>query len=205
MMGGALLPDDMHGKVSQMDGLVMNEINDKYAMHDMYMFGTNPKWTRNLYIWGEARVETVGKDSKTGEKGVTMMFIGYSEQESDSIRMWDPQTATITIIVAHDVIWLKHMHFQPDDITGVLELENMQGIVDGIEEVHADNATYDMNVTPQKSGGSVTWNHPVVTIPTASRVTQSGQILKPPERLTCAPAVELRYLGEMAELDHAEL
>ena len=49
------------------------------------------------------------------------------------------------------------------------------------------------------------WIDPVVTMLTASGITQSGRIMKPPERLTYAPAVELRYLGEMAELDHVEL
>ena len=41
--------------------------------------------------------------------------------------------------------------------------------------------------------------------PTACKVTRSGQINKSPERLTYAPVVEFRYLGEIAKLDHAEL
>ena len=41
--------------------------------------------------------------------------------------------------------------------------------------------------------------------PTHSGVTQSGQIIKRLERLTYAPVVELRYLGEMAELDQVKL
>ena len=36
-------------------------------------------------------------------------------------------------------------------------------------------------------------------------VTRLGRALKPPDRLTHNPAVELRYLGEMAELDQVEL
>jgi len=32
------------------------------------IFGANPKWTRNLQIWGEARVMTDGNESKTGDK-----------------------------------------------------------------------------------------------------------------------------------------
>ena len=36
-------------------------------------------------------------------------------------------------------------------------------------------------------------------------MTRSGHAIKPPEHLTYAPAVELCYLGEMAELDHTEL
>ena len=84
MMGGALVLGDMCGKVTlemiqcttQLDGLVVIEINGKLAMHDMHMFGVNPKWTRILHIWGEAGVMTVNKDSKTGDKGATMMCVG---------------------------------------------------------------------------------------------------------------------------------
>ena len=54
----------------------MIKVNGKLAMYDMHMFGANPKWTRNLHLWGEAKVVTVGKDSKTGDKGATMVFMG---------------------------------------------------------------------------------------------------------------------------------
>ena len=58
MMGGAMLWDKMCGKVAlkaiacatQLDGLVLIELNDKLTMHDMHMFGVNPKWTRNLRV-----------------------------------------------------------------------------------------------------------------------------------------------------------
>ena len=49
------------------------------------------------------------------------------------------------------------------------------------------------------------WNSPLVTKPSVNRMTHSGRIIKTPDRLTHAPAVELRYLGEMADLDNAEL
>ena len=38
-----------------------------------------------------------------------------------------------------------------------------------------------------------------------SGITQSGRIKKTPERLNYVPMVELRYLGDIAELDHVEL
>jgi hypothetical protein len=67
------------------------------------MFGANPKWSKNLCIWGEAGVMTVGNDSKMGDRGTTM-FMGYSEHESDSIKMWDPSTNRV--IMTYNVIWL---------------------------------------------------------------------------------------------------
>ena len=59
----------------------MIDINHKIATLDAHMFGANPKWTEYLLIWGEAGVVTAGKDSKTGNKGATMMFIRYGERK----------------------------------------------------------------------------------------------------------------------------
>ena len=92
MMGGAMVPDDLKPKVAleaiscamQLDGLVVVEIKGKLATHDMHMFGENPTWSKKLHVWGEAGVVAEGKDSKTGNRGATMMFVGYSKCKSDS-------------------------------------------------------------------------------------------------------------------------
>ena len=93
MMGGAMVPDDLKSKVAleaiscatQLDGLVVVEVKGKIATRDKHMFGANPAWSRKLRVWGEAGVVAEGKDSKTGDKGATMMFVGYAERESDSV------------------------------------------------------------------------------------------------------------------------
>jgi hypothetical protein len=93
--------------------------NQKLATHDMHMFCMNPKWTRILFVWGNPGVVTVGKDSKTDDKGV----VGYREWESDGIRMWD--LYTMRIIPTWDVILLKCLHFQQVNTAGVLDLNDM--------------------------------------------------------------------------------
>ena len=57
----------------------------------------------------------------------------------------------LRIVVMQDVTWFKCMHFQPDNITG----EAMQDIIDDMDDVHANNVTSDMSVTPPQSGGSI--------------------------------------------------
>ncbi len=87
MMGGALVPDELHAKVAieeiacatQLDGLTVVTVNGKEATHDVHMFGANPKWTANLCVWGEGAIVTVRKDSKTGNKGTRMMSVGYAK------------------------------------------------------------------------------------------------------------------------------
>ena len=63
----------------------MVEIKGKLATRDMHMFGTNPTWSRRQHIWSKAGVVAEGKDSKTGDRGATMMFVGYAEFKSDSV------------------------------------------------------------------------------------------------------------------------
>ena len=118
MMGAARVPEDIKSKVAleaiacttQLDGLVVVDVKGKLATGDVYMFGANPSWPSMLNVWGKAGVVTEGKDGKTGDRGASMMFVGYADRESDSMRMWDMRTSQV--IVSRDVSWLKHMIFR---------------------------------------------------------------------------------------------
>ena len=126
--------------------------------------------------------------------------------------MWD--SCTTRVVVSRDVIWLKRMFFK-NDATGVIDLDTIEvieddsglesgaglGPIDGNDVVSKGPA----NNQPFQSGGGVRWSTPLVNMPGDVRTTRSGRIIKTPDRLTYAPAVELRYLGEMAELDKVEL
>ena len=95
-----MVPEDLKSKVAlmaiscatQLDGLVAVKIKGKLATRDMHLFGANPTWSNKLCVGGEAGVVAEGKDSNTGKRGATMMFVGYTECESDSVRMWDSHT-----------------------------------------------------------------------------------------------------------------
>ena len=53
--------------------------------------------------------------------------MGYAEQESDSVWMWD--MCTTQVIATREIIWLKQMFFQSDE-SGILELESLYDIGD---------------------------------------------------------------------------
>lgn len=135
-MEGALVPDDLHATMAletgacatQRKGLDVVEVNRKQATQDMHMFGATLTWPKSIHVWGTAGVVTVGKDSKTYNRGTTLMFVGYEECEIDNIRMWDPYT--ISVAVACNIIWLRHMHVQQEDIVGVLEIEDKLETID---------------------------------------------------------------------------
>jgi hypothetical protein len=220
MMRGTMAPDDLKSKTAleamscamQLDGLVVVEIEGKLATRDMHMLGVNPTWSKKLHVWGEAGVSAEGKDSKTGNRGSPMMFVGYTECKSNSVQMWD--TCTTRVIVSHHVIWLKRMFFK-NDTTGVIDLDTFGAIEDDLGlETGAGLGSGDgsgvmskglTNNQPYQLGGGVTWASPLVNTPGEVCTAQSGRIIRTPDRLTYSPAVELRYLGEMAELDKVEL
>lgn len=131
MIGGAFVPEDLRAKVvlvvvacaTQLDSLVMVDVNGKLATCNTHTFGVKDMWSQNLCIWRSTGAVTVGKYLKTADRGPTVMFVGYVDCESDSIRMWDPNTNRVVVMC--DVIWLKCMHFQQKGNIGVLELRNL--------------------------------------------------------------------------------
>ena len=48
-----------------------------------------------MKTFGEAGVVKEGKNLKTGDRGIEMMFVGYPfNREKDSVRMWNPGSET---------------------------------------------------------------------------------------------------------------
>ena len=39
-----------------------------------------PAWSNNLQTWGEAGTVKTGKDRKLGDRGVTMIFVGFANK-----------------------------------------------------------------------------------------------------------------------------
>ena len=54
-----------------------------------------------------------------------MMFVGYAEHKSDSMKMWDMHTSRV--VVSRDVIWLKRMFFK-DKAPGVIDLDTLENL-----------------------------------------------------------------------------
>ena len=118
---------------TQLDRLRVVTLGEETATRDIFMFGKNPGWSKNLHTWGEAGVVKEGRNSKTGDHGKLMMFIGYpSNRESDSVRMWNPSTNRV--VMTRDVIWLKRMYFESEDTSNRFELDPGQMTSDAKED-----------------------------------------------------------------------
>lgn len=50
---------------TQLDRLIVVDLNGKSATRDQNMFGVNPRCVNNRGMWGEAGVVQTGRDSKT--------------------------------------------------------------------------------------------------------------------------------------------
>ncbi len=168
-----------------------------------------------------------GKDGKTGNKGIAMMFVRYpANRETDSVRMWNPDTNGV--VTSRDVIWLKRMFFEnnvkaeqfnmsdDDDKVKVkvkatdesenLEEEEEDRRVPDLVESAADDDVDDADV--ESAAGETNDDN-------ADTTQRSGRTIQAPARLTAqvggklgdfqGTVIEMNYLGHMAELDNVEV
>ena len=78
---------------TQLDGLVIVKVGGESKARDMHVYDKLPKWTRNMRTFGEVGVVKEGKDAKTDDREIEMVFVGYPfNRESDSVRMRNPGT-----------------------------------------------------------------------------------------------------------------
>jgi hypothetical protein len=130
MMGGANVPIECRKMIviealktiTLLDGLVVVELNAIQDTRDSHCFGGNPKWASELRTFGEAAVVKEKKSDKTTDRGITVVFMGYSlDRTSDCYRFWNPDKNSI--IETGDAIFLNQMYFGRKDQTPMLEVE----------------------------------------------------------------------------------
>jgi hypothetical protein len=67
-------------------------------------------FTKNLCTYGEVGTVKEGKRGKVLDWGVTMMFIGYNQENPDNcFRMFNPESGRVTL--TRDIIWLGWMYY----------------------------------------------------------------------------------------------
>ena len=73
-----------------------------------------PKSIKYLRTFGEARIVNNGKDGKVGNRGITMVFVGYADEHAGNCyRMYNLVTSRVN--VTQDIIWLGCMYFRTEN------------------------------------------------------------------------------------------
>ena len=73
-----------------------------------------PKFVKHLRTFVEAGIVKNGKDGKVGDRGITMVFVGYADEHAGNCyRMYNPVTSQVN--VTRDVIWLGRMYFMTEN------------------------------------------------------------------------------------------
>jgi len=141
---------------TQLDGLVVENIDGVSATRYTHFYGANPKWVEHLRTWGEAGTIKIATDttSKLMDKGVACMFVGYPlDHSAETYKMYDPKTNRIH--VTSDIIWLNRMFFEKKSAVaeinggGVLTLVTKQpkeAQIEPDETIHGDDGTDDTEV-----------------------------------------------------------
>ena len=204
VLNGANAPIETRAKLSieaislvtLLDGLSIIEWKGEKMTRDEAFFGKIPSWASRLRTFGEAGVVKEGKNSKMGNRGETMMFVGYpQDRSSDTYRMYNPKTNSV--VVTRDVTWLlRPMFLRNDpsedcivDVGPVIEAQE-DGDVDAsekdggqttlveerteVEEAEESEDTNDTSEDTEAAAGGETSSAPAET-----RVSRSGRAIKP--------------------------
>jgi hypothetical protein len=136
---------------TDLDGMVVLEIEGKRATRYEHMFGKNPEWSGHLRTFCESGTVKIKTDTtpKLHDEGVKCMFVGYAGNHNGGVYwMWNPHTSKVHI--TRNVIFLKRMLFQTtvDEIATVPTLAQDNTVEAGKSGINAEKA-----VEVEPSGG----------------------------------------------------
>jgi hypothetical protein len=106
LMSAANIPTKVRYKVwikafqhaTDMDRLVVSEIDGKVTTRYEHWCGQLPKWVKHLRTWGESETVKIKKSTtpKISDRGIQCMFVGHSpDHDGDCYDMWNPKTDKI--------------------------------------------------------------------------------------------------------------
>ena len=233
MMGAANIPPEKRRYVvvealkcaTQLDGLRVIELvgetgTVRRMTRDEWVLGANPKWVVNLRTFGECGIVKEGKNKKSVDRGIAMMFVGYpANREEDSVRMWNEKTNGV--VTTRDVIWMKRMFYEKAELGETIGDGKLAHFKTEAKEEESLKEESDDDEVPaieyaDESDDESEAEEADDSVASDSVRLRDRTAIRAPERWTyetmasmtegmLGTAAELRYLGSMCEADNYEL
>ena len=100
--------------VTALDNLIPVTWNGKTLTRYEHAGHKIPKFVKHLRTFGEAGIVKNKKDGKVGDRGITMMFVGYANSHAGNCyRMYNPVTSRVC--ETRDIIWCGRMYFTSEN------------------------------------------------------------------------------------------
>ena len=134
--------------VTAYDNLCVTKLNGIERSRYEHMYGSQPAWTKNMKILGEAGTVALIEErgGKLNDKGVTCMFVGYATNHAgDCYKMWNENTNKYYL--SRDVIFLQRMFYQKPVRHSEITIEPMTVIItrEIYGESNEENDRTDLN------------------------------------------------------------
>ena len=212
---------------TKLDWLTVIDLEGVAKTRIEHFQGKLPAFAKHLRTWGEAGTVKMGKDGKVGDRGATMMFIGYANDHTGNVyQMYYPVTKRIW--VTRDVIWLQRMYFtvpnsgeimaEPIVILPLMQSNDDAGgdddDEDDIGEVTTPIEEAEDSSSEAREGGdddeSQTSNTSAQEWQEVVNYTKSGRVTKrptsfEPETGQWVSAAQLNMFALLAEIDEDEM
>jgi hypothetical protein len=183
---------------TDLDGLVVTEIDGSTATRYEHWNGKVPKWVKHMRTWGESGTVKVKTDTtpKIADRGIQCMY--SNDHDGDCYEMWYPQTNRI--YTTRDVIWIKRMYYSEDKImleaaANVVQIENV-----GMEEVNAKEEEKEGKNDEQPAVTEDGYPAGTLRSGTTYRDIAAANLAQFPLQLTQAEENYLNYMKECNEI-----
>jgi hypothetical protein len=122
MLSAAQVSKDEHHKLwgetvmtaTVLDNLIPVTWNEETKTRYEHVGYDIPKFVKYLRTFGKAGIVKNMKDGKVGNRGITMMFVGYLSAHTGSCyRMYNP--VTLQVSETRDIFWLGRMYFTSEN------------------------------------------------------------------------------------------
>ena len=108
----------MWGEVAKtamaLDNLIAVTVNGETKTRYEHAGLLLPSFVKHLRTFGKAGIVKNEKDGKVGDRGITMMFVGYADGHAgNGYRMYNPVTSRVC--ESRDIIWMGRMYFTTEN------------------------------------------------------------------------------------------
>jgi hypothetical protein len=144
---------------TDLDGLVVIEVNGNKETRFFHMYGKNPERVSHLRTFGESGTVKIKTDTtpKLHDREVQCMFVGYAENHKGGVyRTCNPKTRKIHI--TRDVIFLRRMLFQTT-VDEVAVVPSITQDVNALDAGESTNRTEPTETGSETSGGDGSDDH----------------------------------------------
>ena len=166
---------------TQLENIIVTTPNDQSACEKV--FGTNPAWINHMHIFGEVAMVAYRNKikGKLADRGLPVLFIGYSENHSPDVYQFY-KLETRATIESRDVIWINKNYTEYMELVGKTVTSPSENLLPVNDSDTEEGESYQDEVLIPTHENTTNQNRQAARIPKIARELRGLQDFNLPPR-----------------------